>query len=314
VLTPLRSCGVREQAEAGPQQPDYSGHLTAAPCIAELAPAYRQWSGLYNQLLRQPITGLVPCAEPQTGRGGWLTACDLGAGRRLSDLMSPHGQVRGIGQRQAARVLQAVAEILLRLHKVGHSHGQVNLYTATLQIGPTGQQTYQLTPPPLPPVPIAQIEAYCTAWQVAGLAPEQLQGALPSPESDVYALGAMAFLLATGRPPFGELQQLRSMASGARSGRAAMVRLWLPEATQEFVEPVTRALALDPARRPTLAQFAEAMAKAEHSSRRAFAQTNQLPRHGQPLHHYDTWTDLGHAMAQRTAVEPACVPPPDTSR
>jgi hypothetical protein len=288
-------------AERGIAKANLHGLLTAAPCVAELAPAYRQWAALYEQLHRPCLEGVAPASVPLAGSGGWLTACDLGQGRPLSELMRPHGEVRGVGQRQTARVLVEVAEILLRLEALGLAHGQVSLSTVTVQPGPAGRQSYQLIPPPLPPVPTERILEFCTPWQLVCLAPEQLQGGLPTPESEVFALGAMAFVLATGRPPFGDWDQPRTMASGARSGRSPMVRLWLPESTQEFVEPLTRALALDPARRPTLAEFAVQMALAERSSRRAFAQTNSpANKPEQPGLSHDTHMDLAHAIVQRT--------------
>ena len=296
-----QATALQRPAERGIAKARLQGLLAAAPCLAELAPAYCRWAALHEQLRRACLPGVAPAIEPLADSGGWLTACDLGLGRPLSELMRPHGEVRGVGQRQTARVLAEVAEILLRLEALGLAHGQVSLSTVTVQPGPAGHQSYQLIPPPLPPVPTERILEYCTPWQLVCLAPEQLQGGLPTPESEVFALGAMAFVLATGRPPFGDWDQPRTMASGARSGRSPMVRLWLPESTQEFVEPLTRALALDPARRPTLAEFAAQMALAERSSRRAFAQTNSpANKPEQPGLSHDTHMDLAHAIVQRT--------------
>lgn len=296
--------GLPRAAAPETDHPNWQGHLTAAPCVAELAPAYRQWTALYEQLLRQRIAGMAPALEPMAGSGGWLTAWDLGQGRPLSELVRPHDQVRGVGQRQTARVLVTVAEILLGLHSLGLTHGQLSLSTVTMQAGPAGRQIYQLIPPPLPPVPSQRILEFCTPWQLVGLAPELLLGGLPTPESEVFALGAIAFVLATGRPPFGDLGQPRTMVVGAGRGRSPMLRLWLPESTQEFVEPVTRALALDPARRPTLAQFAAQMVLAERSSRRATVQTNSpANKPEQSNSSRDTHMDLSCAKLQRTTVQ-----------
>lgn len=268
--------GALDAAPAAPLQ----GYITAAPCLAALTPAYLRWFALHELLARQPPAGTVAARALHGGRGGWLTAGDLGPGRRLSELMAPHGQMRGVGQRQAAQAVAAVAEILLALLALGHSHGQVNLATVTLQLSASGLPIYQLTAPPLPPLPPAQLLEFASPWQLTGLAPELLRGGLPSAESDVFALGAMAFVLATGRLPFGEQAQPRAIVAAACSGHTPMVRLGLPEATQEFVEPVTRALAADPARRPSLGQFVQAMVLAERSSRRAFARTRPHPVNG----------------------------------
>jgi non-specific serine/threonine protein kinase/protein-serine/threonine kinase len=88
------------------------------------------------------------------------------------------------------------------------------------------------------------------------IAPEQYLRCRDDPRSDLFALGAMLYALATGRKPFGEPQTLR----GVRK------RLWRdpeppralrPEIPEWLQEIILRALSVDPMRRyQTAAQMA----------------------------------------------------------
>ena len=52
------------------------------------------------------------------------------------------------------------------------------------------------------------------AGSAAYVSPEQLQGNRSDPRSDIFALGAMLYELATGEPPFGEPRPSRACATG----------------------------------------------------------------------------------------------------
>lgn len=83
------------------------------------------------------------------------------------------------------------------------------------------------------------------------VAPEQLVGSRVDARADVYALGALAYAMLTGRPPFGEttaavLTALRRSAEPTPPSAVAPVDPALDA-------PVLRALARDPAARPALA-------------------------------------------------------------
>jgi serine/threonine protein kinase len=47
-----------------------------------------------------------------------------------------------------------------------------------------------------------QIDPACTGWSPSSASPQQLAGLPPSPADDLYGLGALAFELLTGTPPY----------------------------------------------------------------------------------------------------------------
>lgn len=116
-----------------------------------------------------------------------------------------------------------------------------------------------------PPLPDAGIAG--TPWCMA---PEQWRGA-PAPASDVYALGCLLYDLTTGAPPFdGSLPELMAAHLEQRPARPS----WLRPMPIELERIILRALAKDPAVRPTMHALAVELsalldAWAPHAVRRA---------------------------------------------
>jgi serine/threonine-protein kinase len=101
--------------------------------------------------------------------------------------------------------------------------------------------------------PIAEGTVFGTP---AFMAPEQWHGA-PTTKSDVYALGCVLYELVTGEPVFsGALPQLMTAHRDRLAARPSTRRADLPPALDDLI---MRALAKDPAMRPTMADIAAAL-------------------------------------------------------
>ena len=88
--------------------------------------------------------------------------------------------------------------------------------------------------------------------------PEQWRGA-PTPKSDVYGLGCLLFELVTGDTVFhGTLPQLMLAHAEQRPPRPSWLRSHVPPALERLI---LRALAKDPAMRPTMADLAFELAE-----------------------------------------------------
>ncbi len=80
------------------------------------------------------------------------------------------------------------------------------------------------------------------------LAPEVLAGGAPTPSSDLYALGALLFRLATGEHPL-EAATLSELREKSARGERRSLRALRPDLPAHFVAAVERALATDPTQR-----------------------------------------------------------------
>jgi serine/threonine-protein kinase len=151
-----------------------------------------------------------------------------------------------------------VAAALAALHAVGVIHCDVkhdNVLVLDEQLGPWPRVkvidfgvSRLADDPPLPNAAIAG-----TPWCMA---PEQWSGE-PERASDVYALGCLLYDLTTGAPPFdGSLPELMMAHMEQRPARPS----WLRAMPIELERLILRALAKDPAARPTMHELATALA------------------------------------------------------
>jgi eukaryotic-like serine/threonine-protein kinase len=89
-------------------------------------------------------------------------------------------------------------------------------------------------------------------------APEALERGQFGPASDVYGLGATLYRAVSGEPPFGTGGML-TVGALAATGRIRPVAEVCPGLPADLADAITRALARDPAQRPTAAGFRAAL-------------------------------------------------------
>jgi tetratricopeptide (TPR) repeat protein len=145
-----------------------------------------------------------------------------------------------------AHVLSRVAATLATLHDAGFLHG--DLKPPHVRIAPGDRPTVLDLG-----ASVARSEAATgpRAISLGFAAPELLAGGGPSPASDLYALGALAFAIATGAPPI-------------PGGRAA-VRVAAPWVPPSVADPIEALIAEHPADRPASARDVLARLGATHA-------------------------------------------------
>jgi serine/threonine protein kinase len=108
---------------------------------------------------------------------------------------------------------------------------------------------------------------------LAYLAPERLQGAAATPQSDIYAAGVVLYEALTGRKPF-DADTPASMLDQISSGSSGNLAALRPDAGATLTRVVTRALQADPTARYATAS---AMARALEKARFARPRSSLLP-------------------------------------
>lgn len=157
---------------------------------------------------------------------------DFIAGEAASEFVAAGASARA---ERLFRILAEVASTLAALHEAAFVHGdlkpehvrvtaQGRVYLLDLGAAVASTHSSSGAPPVLTP---------------AFAAPELLVGERPSPLSDLFSLGALAWCLATGSPPRDRPGRLRAQAS------------WVPPSLAELVE---RLLERHPRDRPTSAE------------------------------------------------------------
>jgi len=179
-------------------------------------------------------------------------ARELGGGGTLATVSEHAGALTPL---EAAEVLEPVADALDHAHTRGVVHGDIR--PETLRIEPDGR-------PKVADFGIAHLEAALAlaTGRVpfrAYRAPEQIRRGAAEPESDIYALGAVAYELTTLRRPF-EASTLHGLLHAIVHNPPARPRPAKHDLSLEAEAALLQALAKDPRDRfPTARAFVDAL-------------------------------------------------------
>ncbi len=189
------------------------GHSLAAQRDAHLALAH---------------PGLAPCLDSDPD-GGWFVVPHL-----------PNGPVdlwaRGQPLDRTLEAAAFLADAVSAIHASGALHG--DLKPANILIGPTDQPCI---------VDLGDAGAGTPGWR----APELEAGGRPSPEADVFGLGAVFYAMFARRPPFAETEGY------GRTRLAEPPSSWRPRLPDSVESLILDMIHPDPLRRPTLAAVAD---------------------------------------------------------
>jgi eukaryotic-like serine/threonine-protein kinase len=168
-------------------------------------------------------------------------------GETLSDLLRTRGRMR---PEEALRVLEGVAAALDAIHVRGIVHRDVK--PANILLGREGAVKLA----DLGVADVADRTRITSSGAVVGsfsyMAPEQLDGASPSPGMDIYALAAVAFEALAGQKARPESNPL-ALAHAISTQAPPDLRDFWPQAPAAAAAVLRRGMSADPQKRPATA-------------------------------------------------------------
>ena len=202
-------------------------------------------------------------------------------GETLADRLSSGGALR---PDETLRVLRGVAAALDSIHQQGIVHRDVK--PANVLLGREGAVKLA----DLGVADVADRTRITSTGAVVGsfnyMAPEQLEGAAPSPAIDVYALGALAFEMLTGEKARPESNPLALAHAIATRPPPDLRHAW-PAAPAAAAMVLQRAMSSDPAQRPRsageLVSRLQAALAPERPTETVPARAADRPKRGAPL-------------------------------
>lgn len=206
--------------------------------------------------IRHPAALVANELHELDGPSGRLHAITMPfhSGRTLGERVATDGALEPEALRRLAGTL---ADVLATAHHQGVLHRDVT--PANVMVDATDR-------PVLTDFGLARLADVGTratgALGTAGYAaPELYRGVRTDPRSDVYSLGAVLYLAATGRPPFASESPMGTLERQL-SGRLVPVRELAPGVPADLASTIERCLAVDPSDRPP---GADALAEAVRS-------------------------------------------------
>lgn len=231
-MTLLRCRGAGSTGEVHSARREVDGWICAVKVIREGTPLTVVRREI-EILTAVRVDGLVRCHDlVTTSTGGPALVLDLVDGGVLREIVRARGKLT---TREVLGVLRALLAVLRVLHRSGISHG--DLAATNVLVSREGRAVLgDLGSARLVgehPGPVHGTSGF--------IAPEMTRGGSPTPASDVYGVGAIAWLMLTGQVP------------GSAFGRLPVSEA-LAEAPQELGDLVADCLSGDPAQRPTASE------------------------------------------------------------
>ncbi|MEP7161038.1 MAG: serine/threonine-protein kinase [Dermatophilaceae bacterium] len=237
------------EADAGFAPPKIPGYVVGRPCgtgrTAQVYEARRDRDGDRcalklvrldagsRETTRREIDVLTSVRAPGLIRLHEVVACDDGRLALVMDLVEG-GTLREVVQargylvpREAVGVLISMARALAGLHAQGVAHGDVSAANVLVDVagravlGDLGSARLATDEPS---------DVYGTTGYVA---PEVVRGSEPCPATDVYALGALGWVMLTGRLPDFDLGEHAATPLGCPESLSDLLRSCLAEHPQE---------------------------------------------------------------------------------
>jgi eukaryotic-like serine/threonine-protein kinase len=214
---------------------------------------FRREAQVGRQLAHPNIVATLDAGEEPR----YFIAMEFVDGLDASRLIRQRGRLTA---RQAVHVLAQICEALAYLHAEGVVHCDISPANfllrradGTAKLADFGLAARRGEAPALPTEIVTGTPGY--------VAPELLQGALPTPRSDLYSLGVAAYRLLAGpkraRPR--DAQSTAPMATG--TPRMPPLGKLCPDLPRGLTDAVQRAMASDPARRQrSVLEFGAALA------------------------------------------------------
>ncbi|MGE0130401.1 MAG: protein kinase [Blastocatellales bacterium] len=205
------------------------------------------------------VVGVLDSGEAPDGKA--FLVMQYVQGDTLRGVMPP----QGMDFEKAARIIRQTGQALTAAHDKGVFHRDLKPENIMIEDLGGGEFQAKLIDFGVARIKDSQVATTAEVTWIAGtppyMAPEQLRGR-PTAESDIYGLGAVAYEMLTGHPPFkaDSAVDLYEMQKQGEITKPKEIRRNLPEAAEDAI---LRALSFNASDRYASArQFAEELARA----------------------------------------------------
>jgi serine/threonine protein kinase len=157
-------------------------------------------------------------------------------------------RVEGMDFARVSNIIRQISQALNAVHDKGICHRDLKPENIMLQSLGEGEELVKLIDFGIAKVKDSQVAANTDRTEIAGtisyMAPEQLMGN-PSPSSDIYAMGVLAYEMLIGRCPFNPHSpyQLYEMQRAGVKDKPVDLHPGLPQSAQDVI---LKALSFDP--------------------------------------------------------------------